>query len=240
MLTFSQRVKRYIPTPIIVMWIAMVGFGFVASGYDTDTGDINFFSLFGILVTMWLGVVQITSNRKYYDEKELRSDIIAAAENALQFRAESGFFVYKTLDNKYNVIIAWRILANPIFMHTIGTDAFNSCHFCVYFRVLSIFQDIDKEIFKKDLGQNNHSELHWWDYQIIMSRINGNYYGRLTSHYNPKRKNAGQLKNMNDTDFIYARQAIGEIHTFGYNRIRDYMDLGDFYNVESLPVNVEI
>ena len=244
MLTFSQKVKRYVPLPIIILWFAIVGIGIAVTGYNPETDDFNLFTVIGILATIYFGVKQITSNEKYYDLEEFRRDATAAPENARLYNSDSGFFVHKTHDNNYNVIVAWKTVPRyPISLNLATSSSFNNrtnCYFCIYYRVFPISQDVDKVIFGGDGCKNKNPDLFWWDYYTIISRIDGNYYGRLTSYYNPKRKNAAQLKNMNDTDFIYAKQAIGEIHTFGYNKIRDYTNLGNSYNVGSLPADVEI
>lgn len=219
----------------------MVGIGIAASGYNSETEDFNLVTVIGILATIYFGVKQITSNEKYYELEEFRRDAIAAAESVRLYNADYGFFVYKTHDKNYKVLVAWKTVPRyPTSLHLVASNSSDNCYFCIYFRVLPVSQDVNKVIFGEDTCKNEPSELFWWDYYTIISRIEGNYLGRLVSYYNSRRKNATQLKNMNDTDFIYAKQAIGAIHTFGYSKIIDYLDYGDFYNVGSLPADIKI
>ena len=241
MLTFSQRVKRYVPLPIIILWFAMAGIGIAASIYNSKTEDFNLFTVIGIIATIYIGGKQIARNEKYYDLEEFRRDAIAAAESVRLLDADCGFFVYETHDKNYNVLVAWKTVPRyPVSLHLIASSSSNSCYFCIYIRVLPISRDVKKEIFGGDTCKNKRPRLFWWDYYTIISRIEGNYHGRLVNHYNPERKNVAQLKDMSDTDFIYAKQAIGAIHTFSYNKIKDYMHKGNLYNIKSLPTDVEI
>ena len=69
------------------------------------------------------------------------------------------------------------------------------------------------------IEQTEFSLSPWWDYYTLISRIDGEYVGGISGDYNKDRKTGCKFDQMNDTDFIYARQIVAKVHTFDYNKM---------------------
>lgn len=237
MLTINQRLRRHLPRWYIVFLYAIPLFIIIicVKYSEADIGDEA--TIFSIWVAIYFGFWQLNGWKERQHTKSWRSDIISAAENSHIFGVDNGFCVGKSNDKLYNIVIAWRTAHKvPSHLDIWSVKHISDYTFCVFFRVFPISEDYEKTL-SPFIEQTEFSLSPWWDYYTQISRIDGEYVGGISGNYNSDRKTACKLNEMNDTDFIYARQIVAKIHAFDYNTMMSCKKDAEKYKIKYLLGN---
>ena len=236
MLTLEQRIGRRIPLFLIVLWCLMALALFITVFTYSQFGTSNLLTITVLSFTIYYGHKNLFSSARDYGYQVMFDGIISASENARFFDVENGFFIEKTDDREYNIIIAWQTTFKGSSNWDIWEErSKDQCVFCIFFRVMPAKEDYSS-VLPKEFEVDKFPSHSWWDYSMKVSCINGKYLGRIVGNCNTKRKRVTQINNMVDSDFVYARQAIGKIHTFNHEKMRKCKHDGKKYSVINLNI----
>ena len=237
MLTINQRLRRRLSRWYIVFLCAIpvVSIVMFVKYSKMDIGDGA--TIFSIWVAIYFGLRQLNDWKERQHTKSWRSDIISAAENSRIFGVDNGFYVGKSSDKLYNIAIAWRTVYKvPSHLDFWSVKHTNDYIFCVFFRVFPVSEDYEQTL-SPFIEQAEFSLSPWWDYYTQISHMDGEYVGGISGNYNPKRKTACGLNEMNDTDFIYARQIVAKIHALDYSKMMSCKKDAEKYKIKYLLGN---
>lgn len=233
--TIRQNIKR-LPLPIILLFYFIIFVScttiFLFSGIEENT----LLTYLGVAAAFYYGHNQIFKKETEQEFNCFRENMISAAENAHLFKVDNGFFVQRTSDKKFNIVIAWKIIYKiPLDVqdNLQTVDSRDNYNFYVFSRVFSGSEDY-KKVVSENLKPRILMSLHWWDHYTQISRINDRYSGGLIRGLNSSRKSLTQLRDIHDVDYLYAREAIAEIHSFGFHKMMRCKEDGEKYQVKYL------
>ena len=236
MLTLEQRIGRRVPVILIVLWCLMALTLIITVYRYSDFRIDSALTIVVLSFTIYYGHNNLLSSTRDYGYQVMFDGIISASENAHLFDINGGFLVEKTDDKECNILIAWRAKYkessswNPREKHSKDQRVF-----CIFFRVISAREDY-RSVLPKEFEADEFPSHSWWDYSMKVSCINGKYLGRIVGRCNTGRRNTTQIDNMVNSDFVYARQAIGKIHTFDRDKMMKCKRDGKKYGVINLDI----
>lgn len=237
MLTVEQRIGRRIPVVLIVLWCLTAVTLLVSVFRYSEVGVDTVLTISVLFFTIHYGHRNLFFSTRDYGYKVMLDGMISASENARLFDIDNGFFTEESDDNECRIMIAWRTAYKENSNQSVlDTPSKNHHVFCIFFRVVSNREDYESAL-PLEFKDDEFSPHSWWDYSAKISCINGEYHGRIVGNCNTERKNMNQINNMTDSDFVYARQVIGKIHTFDHEKMKECERGGKRYGVPNLNVN---
>lgn len=237
MLTISQRIRRRLPAWYIVFLYVVVAVSIIINLKYSEMNMGDKLSVLTLCAAIYYGDRQLNDWKERQHKKSWRSDIISAAKNSRIFGVDNGFYVGKSSDKLYNIAIAWRTIYKvPSHLDFWSVKNINDYIFCVFFRVFPVSENYEEALFPF-IEQAEFSLSPWWDYYTQISHIDGEYVGGISGNYNPKRKTACGLNEMNDTDFIYARQIVAKVHALDHSTMMSCKKDAEKYKIKYLLGN---
>lgn len=237
MLTLEQRIGRRIPVVLIVLWCLTAITLLVSMFRYSEVGVNTILTILVLAFTIYYGHKNLFSSTRDYGYQVMFNGMVSASENARLFNIDDGFFAEESDDDECCVMVAWKTAYKRDSNGDILDTPYNRHYvFCMFFRVVSNSENY-KSAMPPEFKDEEFSSHPWWDYSAKISYINGQYRGRIVGNCNTERKNMIQVNNMTDSDFVYARQVIGKIHTFDYDKMKECGRDGIKYGVSNLNVN---
>lgn len=237
MLTLEQRIGRRVPVILIVLWFLMALTLIITIYRYSDFNIDNALTIIVLSFTIYYGHKNLFSSARDYGHQVMFDNIISASENAHLFDIDDGFLIEKTDDKECNVLIAWKTkYKDPSNWNPWEEHSKDQRVFCIFFRVMSARKGYSS-VLPNEFEDVKFASHPWWDYSMKVSCTNGKYLGRIVGSCNTKRKSTTQINNMIDSDFVYARQAIGKIHTFDHDKMQECKRDGKRYGVMNLIIS---